>query len=62
MIVLTTSTPISDLTSAMTTSFTSIVSDMMSGIGSILPVVLPVVGGVAVIFLGVRLFKRLSKG
>ena len=52
----------STITSALTTAFTSIVSDMMSSIGSILPIVLPVVGATAVIFLGVRLFRKLSKG
>lgn len=56
------SNSISSLVNSMTTSFTSITGDMMSGIGSILPIVLPVVGGIAVIFLGIRLFKKLSKG
>ena len=61
MTVLAESNAISTITSAMTTAFTSIVGDMMTTIGGILPIVLPVVGAVAVIFLGVRLFKRLSK-
>lgn len=62
MIVLESTSVIGGLTSSMVSSFTSMVSDMMSGIGSILPVVLPITGAVAVIFLGVRLFKKLSKG
>ena len=61
MPVLAESNAMSTITSAMTTSFTSIVGDRMTTIGSILPIVLPVVGAVAVIFLGVRLFKRLAK-
>lgn len=53
---------IQTITNSMVSSFTSMTSDMMSGVGSILPVVLPIVGAIAVIFLGVRLFNRLSKG
>lgn len=53
---------ISTVVSAMKTQFTSMTSDMLSGIGEIVPVVLPIVGAVAVVFLGIRLFKRLSKG
>lgn len=53
---------IDTLVSSMGTTFTSMTSDMMSGIGTILTAVLPIVGGVAVITLGIRLFKKLSKG
>lgn len=60
--LMTETSTISTLVSAMKTSFTSMTSDMLSGIGEIVPVVLPIVGGVAVVFLGIRLFKKLSKG
>lgn len=59
--MLITATPMETITGSLTSGFTSIVSDMMTSIGSILPIVLPVVGAVAVIFLGVKLFKRLAK-
>lgn len=55
-------TSINTIVSSMQTSFQSTASQMMTAIGNILPVLLPIVGAVAVIFLGVRLFKRLSKG
>lgn len=55
-------TSISTIVSSMQSSFTTTANEMMSAIGSILPVLLPIVGAIAVIFLGVRLFKRLSKG
>lgn len=62
MVLLEGSSAIDTLVTSMETSFTSMTSDMMDGIGGILPIVLPIVGAVAVVFLGVRLFKKLSKG
>lgn len=59
--MLITASPMETITSSLTSGFTSIVGDMMSSIGEILPIVLPVVGAVAVIFLGVKLFKKLAK-
>lgn len=53
-------TSISTVVSAMTSSFQSTANEMLSAIGNILPIVLPIVGAVAVIFLGVRLFRRLT--
>lgn len=55
-------TSISTIVTSMQTSFQSTANEMMSAVGNILPILLPIVGAIAVIFLGVRLFKRLSKG
>lgn len=51
-----------DLESAMTSSFSTTTDSMMSTVSSILPYVLLVVGAILVITLGIRLFKRFSKG
>lgn len=50
------------LITSLTTSIGSMATDAMSAIGSILPVVLPIVGGLVVITVGVKLFKRFAKG
>lgn len=55
-------TSISTIVTSMQSSFQSTANEMMSAVGNILPILLPIVGAIAVIFLGVRLFKRLSKG
>lgn len=56
-----TATPIENVVSSMTTSFTSQVGEITTGIGSIVPTLLPIVGVMAVVFIGIRLFKRLAK-
>ena len=43
------------------TSFGTVASDMMEAIGTILPIALGVGGAILVIFLGWKLFKRLTK-
>lgn len=43
------------------TSFTGVASDMMDAIGTILPIALGVGGAILVIYLGWKLFKRLTK-
>lgn len=49
------------LVSALTTAFGTTASDCLSAIAAILPIVLPVMGGIVVITIGVRLFKKLAK-
>lgn len=46
---------------ALTTAFTTASSDMMSAITAILPIALGVGTAILVIFLGWKLFKRLTK-
>ena len=45
----------------LSNSFTSVASDMTSAIGTVLPIALGVAGTILVIFLGWKLFKRLTK-
>lgn len=46
---------------ALTNAFTTVASDMSSAIAGVLPIALGVAGGILVIFLGWKLFKRLTK-
>lgn len=46
---------------ALSTAFTTAASDMMSAISAILPIALGVGTAILVIFLGWKLFKRLTK-
>lgn len=57
-----TATGISGITNSMVSGFTSGASDIMSAISSILPVVIPIIVAVAVITIGRKIFKQMSKG
>lgn len=48
------------LTTALTTGLTTTATSMMTALGSIVPAALPVMGGIAVVYLGIRVFKRVS--
>lgn len=48
------------IASALGTAFTSAVSDIMSAITTVLPIVLPVVGAIAVIGIGIKIFKKVT--
>lgn len=48
------------LTTALVSGFTDIASDMLGAIGSIVPAALPVMGGVAVVGIGVGIFKKVA--
>lgn len=50
-----------DINAALSTAFTSVSSDMMEAIGTVLPIALGVAGAILVVFLGWKLFKRLTK-
>lgn len=52
---------ISTVVNSMTSSFTTQVADITAGIGSIVPVLLPIVGVIAVVFIGIKLFRRMAK-
>lgn len=43
------------------TAFTGVAGDMMDAIGTVLPIALGIGGAILVIFLGWKLFKRLTK-
>ena len=59
--LLATTTPIQDVVTSMNTQFTTDVADIVSGIGTLVPTLLPIVGVIAVIFIGIKLFKRVAK-
>lgn len=50
------------LTTALTSGFTTIASDVLSAMGAIAPVALPVLGGGIVVYAGIKIFKRFSRG
>lgn len=49
------------ITGALTGAFQTVSNDMMSAISGVLPIALGVGGAILVIFLGWKLFKRLTK-
>ena len=49
------------ISTGLVTSFTSIAGDMTSAIADILPVAIPVMGAIAVIGIGIRVFKKIAK-
>lgn len=49
------------ITDALSTAMTSTASQMTTAIGTVLPIALGVAGGILVITLGWKLFKRLTK-
>lgn len=51
----------SGISAALTSAMTTTAGEMTSGIAAVLPIALPVAGGILVVFLGWKLFKRLTK-
>lgn len=51
---------LSTIESALTTSFTEIGTSATGMIGKILPIALPVIGGVLIVMLGLKIFKRIT--
>ena len=54
------SSSLSSVESALTTSFTEIGASATGMIGKILPIALPVIGGVIIVMLGLKIFKRIT--
>lgn len=54
------SSSLSTIESALTTSFTEIGTSATGMIGKILPIALPVIGGVLIVMLGLKIFKRIT--
>ena len=48
------------LVSSLTTGFTDVATQALNAVGGIVPVMLPVVGGIAVVKLGVKIFRSLG--
>lgn len=50
------------LINSLVEGFTSTTNDALSGIAKIAPVALPIIGAIVIVFLGIKIFKRVSKG
>lgn len=50
------------VTSAMTTAITTIASDALSGLASVIPVAAPIMGGLIIISVAIRTFRKFTKG
>lgn len=55
-----TSTDLSSVETALTTSFTSIGSSMTSLVGKILPIALPIMGALLLVGFGIKSFKKVA--
>lgn len=51
---------LSTVTTALTNGIKSIATDAMSAIGSIIPVALPIMGAIAVVGIGISVFKKVK--
>lgn len=51
---------VSTVTDAMTTSLSSAGSDMLGVIASVVPVVIPVMIGIAIVGIGIKIFKKVT--
>ena len=49
------------VTTALTTGITTIASSATDAIAKVLPVALPVMGGIVVVTIGIRVFKKFAK-
>ena len=50
------------VTTALTTGITTIASSATDAIAKVLPVALPVMGAIVVVTIGIKVFKKFSKG
>ncbi len=50
------------VTASLTTGISTVATDAMSAIAAIVPVALPVLGAILVVTIGIRVFKKVSKG
>lgn len=55
-----TSTGLSFVETALTTSFTSVGSSMISLVGKILPIALPIMGALLLVGFGIKAFKKVA--
>lgn len=51
----------SGVTAALTAALGTVASDMTGAVASIVPIAVPVIGGILVVTLGIKAFKRFSK-
>ena len=50
------------LINSLVQGFTKTTNDALSGIAKIAPVALPIIGAIVIVFLGIKIFKRVSRG
>lgn len=50
----------SSIVTALTNAMTSAANDAMDAISAVLPIVLPIVGAVAVVGIGIKIFKKVT--
>lgn len=48
------------ITSALTSSFTEVGTSLTGVIGDVLPIALPIIGGVLVVSVGIKIFKKVT--
>lgn len=48
------------VTKALTDGISSVAGDAMSAIGGVVPVALPIMGAIAVVGIGIRIFKKVA--
>lgn len=51
----------STVTTALSSALTTIASDMTGVVGTIIPIAVPVLGGILVVTLGIKAFKKFTK-
>ncbi len=51
---------LSSITTGLTSGFTDIGNAVLGAVGSIVPVALPIMGGMMVVTLGIKFFKKVS--
>ena len=49
------------VTEALTTALGTVASDMTGAVAAVLPIALPVLGGILVVTVGIKAFKKFSK-
>ena len=49
------------VTESLTSALSTIAGDMTSAVGAVVPIAVPVLGGILVVTLGIKAFKRFSK-
>ena len=49
-----------DISGTLTTALSTIASQALSSIAAILPIVLPIMGAIAVVCIGIRIFKKVA--